>query len=46
MNIYDVLYHEKLVLSRAAVEDINRTLDPTKKASDDGANEVDEEEAV
>ncbi len=45
LNIYDVLYHEKLVLSRAAVEDINRTLDPTKKAPN-GASDVDEEEAA
>lgn len=28
LNIYDVLYHEKLVLSRAAVEELNQTLDP------------------
>src|SRR4051812_46992354 len=27
LNIYDVLYHEKLVLSRAAVEQITRVLD-------------------
>lgn len=33
VNIYDVLYHEKLVLSRAAAEQLSRQLDPKSKAS-------------
>ncbi|HEX8138563.1 MAG TPA: 50S ribosomal protein L4 [Pyrinomonadaceae bacterium] len=28
LNIYDLLYHEKLILSRAAVEELTRILDP------------------
>jgi large subunit ribosomal protein L4 len=31
LNIYDLLYHEKLVLSRAAVEELVELLDPKKK---------------
>ena len=48
LNIYDLLYHEKLVLSRAAVEELAELLDPqSKKAgarSDEGeaAEEVSE----
>jgi large subunit ribosomal protein L4 len=28
LNIYDLLYHEKLLISKAAVEELNRLLDP------------------
>ena len=28
LNIYDILYHEKLFLSKAAVEELNKLLDP------------------
>ncbi|MEP6704675.1 MAG: 50S ribosomal protein L4 [Acidobacteriota bacterium] len=28
LNIYDILYHEKLVISKAAVEELNKLLDP------------------
>ncbi len=51
VNIYDVLYHEKLVVSRTAAEELARALDPKSKtsASDDvttkGA-EADTEEAA
>ncbi len=40
LNIYDLLYHEKLVLSRAAVEELVDLLDPKKK---NGAAEEKEE---
>jgi len=30
LNIYDLLYHEKLVLSKTAVEELTNLLDPTK----------------
>jgi len=30
LNIYDLLYHEKLVLSKAAVEELNQLLDPKR----------------
>jgi large subunit ribosomal protein L4 len=32
VNIYDVLYHEKLVVSRSAAEQLARQLDPKSKA--------------
>ncbi len=41
LNIYDVLYHEKLVLSRGAAEEIERLLDPHAKNGAAGA-EADE----
>jgi large subunit ribosomal protein L4 len=28
LNIYDILYHEKLLISKAAVEELNQLLDP------------------
>jgi large subunit ribosomal protein L4 len=31
LNIYDLLYHEKLVMSRAAVEELAELLDPNRK---------------
>jgi large subunit ribosomal protein L4 len=42
LNIYDLLYHEKLVLSRAAAEELERLLGP--KA--DKSKAVEEKEAV
>jgi large subunit ribosomal protein L4 len=41
LNIYDLLYHEKLVVSRAAVEELNELLDPNRK----GAASVESETA-
>jgi large subunit ribosomal protein L4 len=32
VNVYDVLYHEKLVLTRTAAEELGRALDPKSKA--------------
>jgi large subunit ribosomal protein L4 len=37
VNIYDVLYHEKLVISRTAVEELGRALDPKSKAQAGGS---------
>ena len=31
LNIYDIVYHEKLVLSKAAVEELNDLLDPKRE---------------
>lgn len=31
LNIYDLLYHEKLVLSKAAAEELNQLLDPQRE---------------
>ena len=32
LNIYDIVYHEKLLISKAAVEELNTLLDPKKEA--------------
>lgn len=32
LNIYDIIYHEKLVLSKTAVEELNDLLDPQREA--------------
>jgi large subunit ribosomal protein L4 len=39
VNIYDVLYHEKLVISRSAAEQLQAQLDPKKKG-EAGADET------
>jgi large subunit ribosomal protein L4 len=31
LNIYDIIYHEKLLISRSAVEELNQLLDPAKE---------------
>ena len=39
LNIYDLLYHEKLLISKAAIEELNRLLDPK---AENGKVEVEE----
>src|SRR5918911_45843 len=39
LNIYDLLYHEKLVLSRAAAEELSDLLDPQSKRAGETAEE-------
>ena len=34
VNIYDLLYHEKLLISKAAIEELNQLLDPTRESGD------------
>ncbi|MGI8470017.1 MAG: 50S ribosomal protein L4 [Pyrinomonadaceae bacterium] len=34
LNIYDLLYHEKLLISKSAVEELNKMLDPNKGGDD------------
>jgi large subunit ribosomal protein L4 len=48
LNIYDLLYHEKLVVTRAAVEELTGLLDPkSKKAEGEaGASGQENEEAA
>jgi large subunit ribosomal protein L4 len=50
LNIYDLLYHEKLVLSRSAVQELAELLDPqSKKAGahdEDGAEENENVEQI
>ena len=31
LNIYDIIYHEKLLISRTAVEELNQLLDPSRE---------------
>jgi large subunit ribosomal protein L4 len=31
LNIYDILYHEKLLVSKAAIEELNQRLDPVRE---------------
>ncbi len=45
LNIYDLLYHEKLVLSRTAVDELAGLLDPVKRNAG-GATENDGEAAA
>src|SRR4051812_15651963 len=40
LNIYDIIYHEKLVLSRAAVEELNQLLDPKREGKGEGSEAV------
>ena len=42
LNIYDILYHEKLLISKSAVEELNALLDPKRE----GAKEVEEAPVV
>jgi large subunit ribosomal protein L4 len=42
LNIYDILYHEKLLISKAAIEELNQLLDP-KAESGKHETEVAEE---
>ena len=32
LNIYDLIYHEKLLISKSAVEEINHLLDPKRES--------------
>jgi len=43
VNIYDIIYHEKLVISKTAVEELNELLDPAREGTK--MAEVDVEEA-
>ena len=47
LNIYDVLYHQRIVLSRSAVDQVTRLLDPKKAgAAAEGAEEAENGEAA
>jgi hypothetical protein len=54
LNIYDLLYHEKLLISKSAVEELSSLLDPQREAKaengENGAsaktNENNEQEAA
>ncbi|HEX8370550.1 MAG TPA: 50S ribosomal protein L4 [Pyrinomonadaceae bacterium] len=38
LNIYDLLYHERLLVSRTAIEELSRMLDPTRERGDANSN--------
>jgi large subunit ribosomal protein L4 len=40
LNIYDIVYHEKLVLSKVAVEELNELLDPKREGQSEAAPAV------
>ena len=44
LNVYDVLYHQRIVLSRSAVDQVTRLLDPKKAGSTAAAEEAEGEE--
>jgi hypothetical protein len=46
VNIYDVLYHEKLVMSRSAAEQLQAQLDPKKAGAVAAADGEQEGEAA
>ena len=37
VNIYDLIYHEKLLISKSALEELTNLLDPGKETADDDA---------
>ncbi|HTK25781.1 MAG TPA: 50S ribosomal protein L4 [Pyrinomonadaceae bacterium] len=37
LNIYDILYHEKLLISKTAIEELNDLLDPKRESGKDEA---------
>lgn len=44
LNIYDLIYHEKLLISKAAIEELSNLLDPLReKSGSGGTDEVVEE---
>ena len=42
LNIYDLIYHEKLFISKAAIEELNRILDPKGEPAAEAANGAEE----
>jgi large subunit ribosomal protein L4 len=40
LNIYDILYHEKLLISKAAVEELNQLLDPKTESNKSDVEET------
>jgi large subunit ribosomal protein L4 len=40
VNVYDLVYHEKLVISKSAIEELNQLLDPTREGANGGAVEA------
>ncbi len=40
LNIYDILYHEKLLISKAAIEELNQLLDPKAESGKSESEEA------
>ena len=45
LNIYDIIYHEKLLISKAAIEELNQLLDPAREGAKSVEGEAPVEEA-
>ena len=45
LNIYDLLYHEKLLISKAAIEELTNLLDPQHEAKESASEVADSEVA-
>jgi large subunit ribosomal protein L4 len=43
LNIYDIIYHERLLISKAAIEELNELLDPTREGAKADEAEATEE---
>jgi hypothetical protein len=39
LNIYDIIYHERLLISKAAIEELNELLDPNREGTKGEAEE-------
>jgi len=39
LNIYDIVYHEKLLISKSAIEEINQLLDPAREGAKEAVEE-------
>ena len=46
VNIYDVLYHEKLILSRSAADSLSNLLDPKSKSDGKGEEEAEPQDSA
>ena len=46
LNIYDILYHEKLLISKSAIEELNALLDPKREGAKEGREAAAEAPAV
>ena len=44
LNIYDLLYHEKLLISKSALEELSNLLDPKREKNGTGVDEAEEKQ--
>ena len=46
LNIYDIIYHEKLLISKSAIDEINRLLDPQREKGFDDSETSEQTQTV